>query len=474
MILSWAGIGSSPSIDLFEAADTDGGIGYLTNLVTASNQINPFLFTYFGRLGPGSNIILKSSVQAWETDHFIWCGVSPGTDQLNLTVMDAQSNVLAQSSQWIQIVDIKQMYERWTVGDNDKSQPLASVGPMTNAVLAQDNFSPGYSQQAFSYPYDPAYDTNDTYILYLHGWNELTWEKDRWAETAYKRLYWQGYQGRFGEFRWPCYNLKLSQLAGFDMSEWNARESGKSLNTFLAKLNNNYPSHVYVMAHSQGNVVVGEALRLATNRIVNTYVASQAALSARAYDNTVPTNASSYYSIKTSDPQGNYYTNGSPPYFSSSTGAGAYVNFYNPNDYALMGDSLNPLTFHPGWLEDQDLKPVQTEGVYHYQTPNVSYPSGYSVSVFNFSRSGPSGPVSLYFPTNTYQIFSMAAQSYSLALGAQTNVGGTLFSTNAQINLSLAPYNFGAAHIQHDQQFVFDNMTTAVYWSELLESFNLK
>ena len=29
------------------------------------------------------------------------------------------------------------------------------------------------------------------------------WEKDRFAETAFKRLYWQGYQGRFGEFRWP-------------------------------------------------------------------------------------------------------------------------------------------------------------------------------------------------------------------------------------------------------------------------------
>jgi hypothetical protein len=33
-----------------------------------------------------------------------------------------------------------------------------------------------------------------------------TWEKDRYAETAFKRLYWQGYQGRFGSFRWPTGN----------------------------------------------------------------------------------------------------------------------------------------------------------------------------------------------------------------------------------------------------------------------------
>ena len=44
---------------------------------------------------------------------------------------------------------------------------------------------------------------NTPYILFVHGWNMETWEKDRFAETAFKRLYWQGYQGRFGEFRWP-------------------------------------------------------------------------------------------------------------------------------------------------------------------------------------------------------------------------------------------------------------------------------
>ena len=28
-------------------------------------------------------------------------------------------------------------------------------------------------------------------------------EKDQFAETAYKRLFWQGYRGRFGVFEWP-------------------------------------------------------------------------------------------------------------------------------------------------------------------------------------------------------------------------------------------------------------------------------
>ena len=56
------------------------------------------------------------------------CGVSNGTGGLNLTIADGSGNVLAQSTAYLQIVDIKQMYERWTVGD----QP--NVAPTTNAV----------------------------------------------------------------------------------------------------------------------------------------------------------------------------------------------------------------------------------------------------------------------------------------------------------------------------------------------------
>jgi hypothetical protein len=113
---------------------------------------------------------------------------------------------LAQSSQSIQIQDIKQMYERWTVGDAPGSTP------MSNAVPAEDNFSPGYPAQSFQYSYDPAYDTNDTYILFVHGYNMESWDKDRFAETAYKRLYWQGYQGRFGSFAGRLTSTSISMI----------------------------------------------------------------------------------------------------------------------------------------------------------------------------------------------------------------------------------------------------------------------
>jgi hypothetical protein len=46
------------------------------------------------------------------------------------------------------------------------------------------------------------------YILFVHGWNMSPTEKTFFANTAYKRLWWQGYQGRFGAFHWPTmYNF---------------------------------------------------------------------------------------------------------------------------------------------------------------------------------------------------------------------------------------------------------------------------
>ncbi|MDE3066002.1 MAG: hypothetical protein KGJ60_00480, partial [Verrucomicrobiota bacterium] len=140
--LNWGDVGSphsaNPTIDIFTAADPDGGIGYLTNSTIASEQDDSLFSPYIGRLGPGGSLQLNASTftNNWAGNHFIWCGVSNGVGQLNLTIADGSGNVLAQASQWIEIKDIKQMYERWTVGE----QP--SVAPLTNAEAASEDLAP--------------------------------------------------------------------------------------------------------------------------------------------------------------------------------------------------------------------------------------------------------------------------------------------------------------------------------------------
>ncbi len=175
--LNWGDVGSpnsgNPTIDIFTAADPDGGIGYLTNSTIADEQVDSLYCPYIGRLAPGGSIQLNAATFAnsWAGNHFIMCGVSNGTGGLNLTIADASGNVLAQTTSYIQVQDIKQMYERWTIGD----QP--SRAPMTNAVLASDGL-PAFTP-AFQYTQPP--DTNTPYILLVHGWNDETWEKDAFA-----------------------------------------------------------------------------------------------------------------------------------------------------------------------------------------------------------------------------------------------------------------------------------------------------
>ena len=471
--LNWGDVGypdwngNNPTIDIFQAADTDGGIGYLTNSTTATQQTNINQCSYIGRLGPGGSLQLNvSQFNGWAGNHFIWCGVSNGMGGLNLTISDANSNVLAQSTAYIQIQDIKQMYERWTVGDDPASS--SNPAPLSVAIKATDGLSNGVS--AFQYP--PPQNTNTPYILFVHGWNMQVWEKDRFAETAFKRLYWQGYQGRFGEFRWPTFagfpvnefQWEAFDLRNYDNSESNAWASGVGLLNKLNDLNAEYPGQVYLMAHSLGNVVAGEALRLAgTNQVVNTYIAMQAALSAHAYDTNTPIRNSS---DTTPDNYAYYWTNGAPCYFNSSQGAGTYVNFFNTNDYALESGTT-------AWPLDQDTKPdnsILGYPGYHYSVSSL-HPNGYYVQYGSSSNAF----YNLNFPTNTYPIFAYCDQARSYALGAQANVGGVFKTlTYHEVDLAADPISFSSAHKYHSGQFRSDDAQRWYFWDQVLFQMGLK
>jgi hypothetical protein len=454
--LSWGDMGNpnpnNPTIDIFQSVEGAGGIGYLTNETTAAEQIDPSLHLYMGRIGPGQGIQLPAYLfeNAYGRNHLIWCGVSNGVGQLTLTINDSGNNVLAQSSASIQIEDIKQMYERWTVGDNP------SIAPTNTPQLTGDGVP-----YAFQYP--PALDTNTSYILFVHGWNEPLWEKDRFAETAYKRLYWQGYQGRFGEFRWPTYydfiageaSYQAIDLRNFDNSEYNAWQSGAGLLNLLGSLNTEYPGHVYLFAHSQGNIVVGEALRQAgANQVVNTYVAMQAAVPAHAYDPGMPTRALIDGGVNldsgTPDRYAGYWTNNAPCYFNGISGAGKYVNFFNVNDWALT----------LLWQPDEDIK------------PDLGY--GYITNTDQFYKNFYN--TALFFPTNTYEIFSYADEARSYALGAQPHTGGVFQKgfVFQEVELDSSPFNFGSSHKYHSGEFRSDTPQRWQFWNQVLLQMGLK
>jgi hypothetical protein len=278
-----------------------------------------------------------------------------------------------------------------------------------------------------------------------------TWEKDRFAETEFKRLYWQGYQGRFGEFRWPTTVQTLTYPRAYDDSEANAWKSAPGLLNLLTSLNAEYPGNVYLTAHSHGNVVVGEALRRATQQglgqLVNTYIAMQGAVPAFAYDPTTTIRQPRLDPTDSFDRYANYYTNGAPCYFNGIGGAGKFVNFFNTNDFALT----------QLWEPDQNLKPVTG---YSYLSLNDQFYSGLTP---------------LYFPQDTYRIFAYCDEARSFALGAQPNVGGAFKTlTYHQVELDVAPFNFGNPHIYHSGEFRSDYALRWQFWDYVLFQMGLK
>lgn len=433
-------------IRIFRAYEASGGTNYLFDETIASNQIANSASLYVGLLTSSSPIILNNRTN----EHFIFCGAHTGNAQVDLQILDGNQNVVADAPAYLQINDIKNMYERWTVGE----QP--SVAPKSVADKAVDGVTTGFQ-------YTSPQDTNTLYILFVHGWNMETWEKDRYAEAAFKRLYWQGYKGRFGSLRWPtdnnfggigsgARNTPLNDPQNFDRSESNAWASATGLLNKLNDLNTQYPGHVYLMAHSMGNVVAGEALRLAgNNQAVNTYVAMQAAIASHAYDSTTPTRSLGILDSGTPNRYAQYYTNGASCYFNNSAGAMTYVNFYNTNDYALNSSH---------WQLDQNTKPDSPYG--YNPVPGFFY-RGDETTVLNF-------------PANTYELFAYCDEARCFALGAQANVGGVFKSgtTYNQVDLHTPPYNFDIAHKYHSGQFRADNMSRWVVWDQVLRQMNLK
>jgi hypothetical protein len=364
------------------------------------------------------------------------------------------------------------MYERWTVGD------VASREPYEYPYLAVEGLTNGIKK----FQYGPPEGTNTPFILFVHGWNLEKWEKDRYAETAFKRLHWQGYQGRFGSFRWPTDHGfdslwdAATDRRNYDRSEFNAWKSASMLTGFLkTTLNTKYPGQVYLLAHSMGNVVAGEALRLATNQIVNTYVATQAAVPAHTYDGTLAPYPFTFLGINLGPRTPNVYSN----WFTAAIGASRRINFYNTNDYALRKEF---------WELNQLLKPDQaTIFGWNYLFDGFPYDNIQSYTNTlddtppwnHFQKEKGLGAIYLDIVsglTDRYEVMSYAAQSRSTAMGRTAGVANLNGNVNlGRVNDPIWPADAEdqspkqySRHKWHSAQFRSSNMRQKGYWRTLL------
>lgn len=337
---------------------------------------------------------------------------------------------------------------------------IYSVSAVGEALGVQVNAAAAHSQTA---GYQPK--SNEKF-LFVHGWNMEGWEKKRWAETAFKRLWWQGYQGSVALFDWPTlHSFDFFSVTGdhslhhFDDSEFRAWLSADALLGVIDMLNAD--ENLRIMAHSMGNVVMGEALRKFDPHIppLHTYIACKAALSSQYYDSTVAVNHPCRHQEcdltypSTPDILGHYHsaTSYSDPYMANNcTHVRNMQNFYNAQDWALNLWNYNTL-----------FKPDNGFGYFFgYTGESDIYLENSSRFWRGFDREQ---TLHVTGERERYMIFAYDVESRSLALGQAEN--GKFAGWDLETGMG-----YDNQHYSHSREFRSNITAEWTFWSRVMET----
>jgi len=233
------------------------------------------------------------------------------------------------------------------------------------------------------------------------------------------------------------------QTIDFNPSELYGYKAGFATKTYLTQLRTRFPGYgLHLLAHSQGNAPVGEAIRQGAT--FDTYILTEGAIPASAYDVNAPlytplTNADFVVHTPDWQPMGYHgiYTNFT----------GRVVNFYNYQDPVL-----------DIWLADQlALKPnnfVWNGGDYGYDGTNAwFYPEG-------------AGPILV---TDYQESRAMVSRSRTLPIGQSGPASGH-GAIQSAVDLN-AQYGFGNAFpYDHSAQWERPIQTAIPYYLQVILS----
>ena len=482
----WQTEDGAPSIKIFPAAEADGGNKYLTDIETAGQQLQPAYALTAGTISWNNPLIIQSTDyivsninEANSTLHLLFEGAAAGRGQIVMQLLRNNKPFVDFPRVYLDIRDIKNLYERWSV---DGPLPVSGEGaePQRVATISKRDLPAG---QSFGFQYRSDGNETPDNIAFVHGWNLNAFDKDADAETAFKRLYWQGFRGKFFAFQWPTtYGLNDTLDAALDRYNYDngediAWKSAQPLAGLLGRLQAAYPGRVYLFGHSMGNVVCGEALRLLgrTGVAINTYAALEAAVEAECYD---PATAFSYplhyrYTHPRIPIGERDYDSGIPDIFGNwlvdaNLGVQRKVSYYNENDYALYEDI---------WEFDQISKPDDAGVNVVWGWDGLRRP-GTGLDLFwrlDF-RSPPVANLALGAAGDVrdrYEIMAHISEPRSRALGRTP--GGILgFDSNTNLQ-TLWPVSGGDFRLRpwHSAQFRFTNMDQNLVWFNLVGKFGL-
>jgi len=439
--LYWTNVSTgSPAIQLFNAVETNGGIGYLTDTNIAVSQV------YMDGPVPHGGGLCLGTVSATNTFDFpsnyftnsenkylLFDGSGVGSGELVLAV-SKNGQTIAQTSAWLDLRDIKEFYEATEITNNCN-------GTVTD-------WTSGDRTVQFSTVSD-ANESQDLIVM-VHGINVDFWHWVNASETVRKRLYWAGYHGKFMTVKWPCdflwklvFGVLTTDYTVFNGSELQAYTASTALKTYLDQLHSRFPAYrTHLFAHSQGNAITGEAI--AAGAAFDTYILTQAAMPASSYDVNYAVHAGLSNSEAIYGPTPEWKVMGYRGVYTNLTGR--IVNFYNSQDPVL-----------DLWVNDQGAaKPNLPSTPYTYDGTNAWYNT----------------LISKRLVTNPHESRAYVSRSRTLPIGQSGPASGHGVIQSA-VDLN-AQFGFGHSFPDdHSAQWVWSIQTTRPYFQQVLRSCQL-
>ena len=273
-------VSGNPAINLYPAYESDGGTKYLTDTNVAALQLSTVYVMGTPVIAYGTALGTISSTQSYTLPvdgygnavftHFLFEGAGIGEGQLTMTISQ-NGNTIAQTSTWLDIHDIKDFYDR---------------GVVTN-IISGPSSSWSSAIETEQYASASALGSDTNLIVLVHGFNVGNWDWLDDSDTVFKRLYWAGFKGHFATVKWPC---QTGDPLLFDLSELDAYKASTGVTTYMNQLRSRFPGYrLNILAHSQGNAVVSEAIRNQGLQF-DTYILTQGAVPASSYNVNAPTN----------------------------------------------------------------------------------------------------------------------------------------------------------------------------------------
>ena len=459
--MKFAGANSgAPYIRCWENQSLEGDSLYLTDIAAADRQKSLGSFPQNNQTGIS---MIPKEYWAKRTDStadIIFEGVEKGLGKLVVTIHGKNGVLLGEGGEaWIQLLDVREMYQRARIVNEPEAIPHPWDNPNPPAQA--------WTWDPWNWPYSEDPDAKPITAVFVHGWRLKYMDFMNWSDSSYKRLWHQGFKGKFYSFRWATFSgdnnglpygldEELEDNSGgnsiiippggltYNASEYRAWLCGPALASFVNQLPN--PDQRKLFAHSMGNVISGAALR--SGMEIESYAMCNSAVAAMAYD---PTRIyPDYAGYKTPD------TDHDP---AIRNGYGLANKFNLANMPEIFNFSLPADEALKGWLTNNKLFKADHNKSYRYQENPVP------ISSYKLSYTSPN---TVYRNiTGLSEAMGYVTQSRSLPAGADLLTSGSV--NNAAVDMT--SWGFGKTH---SAVWRWSNQKSHIFWEQLVERLRLK